>query len=243
MVTVDGAADDPGAVSQLAGRRVLVAAGGMPLGRKLAQGLTRHGARVVEIRAAFNDRAQAEAVIGDAAGELGGVDLLVHATATPQALTAQAVEHLSRADWDAAVHRSVLATLFCLQAAHAQLRDRGGAVVVVGPSTALVGAAGLVPLMTLAEAQRTLVKSAARQWGGQGMRLNWVGIAAAQYDAALADSTLPQTPELGPPPPALRRVPEAQADVADVIAWLGSEGARAVTGASFNLDGGDWMVP
>jgi hypothetical protein len=38
-------------------------------------------------------------------------------------------------------------------------------------------------------------------------------------------------------------VPELQSDVADVIAWLGSEGARGITGASFNLDGGDWMVP
>ena len=28
-----------------------------------------------------------------------------------------------------------------------------------------------------------------------------------------------------------------------VIAWLAGEGARGVTGGTFNLDGGDWMVP
>jgi NAD(P)-dependent dehydrogenase (short-subunit alcohol dehydrogenase family) len=240
MVTAAGAA---GAVSQLQDRRVLVAMSGMPLARKLVQGLKRHGARVVEIRAAFADRAQAEAALVDAARDLGGADLIVHASATPAALTPRTIDTLSGEDWNAAVHRSALATLYCLQAAHACQRESGGAVVVIGPSTALVGAGGLVPLVTLAEAQRTLVKSAARQWGALGMRLNWVGIAPAQYDPALAEAPLPQTPELGPPPPALRRVPDAELDVADVVAWLGSPGANAVTGATLNLDGGDWMLP
>jgi NAD(P)-dependent dehydrogenase (short-subunit alcohol dehydrogenase family) len=240
MVTAAGVT---GAVSQLENRRVLVALSGMPLGRELVQGLKRHGARVVEIRAAFGDRRQAEAAIVDAANELGGADLVVHASATQAALAMRPVDMISPEDWAAAVHRSALATLFCLQAAHACQRASGGAVVVIGPSTALVGAAQLVPLVTLAEAQRSLVKAAARQWGALGMRLNWLGIAPTQYDPALAEATLPQTPELGPPPPALRRVPEAQADVADVVAWLGSLGASAVTGATINLDGGDWMVP
>jgi NAD(P)-dependent dehydrogenase (short-subunit alcohol dehydrogenase family) len=240
MVSAAGASS---AAAQLAGRRAVVATAGMPIGRKLVQGLARHGARVMEIATAFTSKAQAEAAFADAAREIGGTDLIVHAAAGPSALAARALDTLSPDDWQAATHQSLLATLFCLQGAHARQREGGGAVVVVGPSTAFVGAAGLVPLMTLAEAQRTLVKSAARQWGALGMRLNWVGVTAAHYDPALAEAVLPQTPELGPPPPALGRKPEPQADVADVIAWLGSDGARAITGASFNLDGGDWMVP
>jgi NAD(P)-dependent dehydrogenase (short-subunit alcohol dehydrogenase family) len=240
MVSAAGASS---AAAQLAGRRAVVATAGLPIGRKLAKGLAHHGARVMEIASVFSSKAQAEAALAEAAQEIGGADLIVHAAATPSALAIRTLDTLSPDDWQKAVHRSFLATLFCLQGAHAQQREGGGAVVVVGPSTALVGAARLVPLMTLAEAQRTLVKSAARQWGALGMRLNWVGVTAAQYDPALAEAVLPQTPELGPPPPALGRRPEPQADVSDVIAWLGSEGARSVTGASFNLDGGDWMVP
>jgi NAD(P)-dependent dehydrogenase (short-subunit alcohol dehydrogenase family) len=97
--------------------------------------------------------------------------------------------------------------------------------------------------MTLAEAQRTLIKSAARQWGRHGMRLNWVGVSPAHYAAELGDAAFPQSPELGPPPPALGHLPEPEAEVADVIAWLAGDAARGVTGATFNLDGGDWMVP
>lgn len=230
-------------MATLEGRRVLVAMSGLPLGRRVTEGMKRNGARVVEIRAALGNKAKADAAIGQAADELGGLDLLVHAGATSDALMARPLDTLSTDDWQAAVHRSVLATLFCLQAAHARQQGSGGAVVVIGPSTALVGAAQLVPLVTLAEAQRTLVKSAARQWGGLGIRLNWVGIAPALYDPALAGIATPQVPELGPPPPALKRRPEPQAEVADAIAWLGSAGASAITGATINLDGGDWMVP
>jgi len=239
---VDGVADSAGA-ALLAGRRAIVATPGLALGAALAQGLRRHGARVVEVGVPFDARGDAEAALADAARDAGGADLVVHAVAMPSALAPCSIDALSADDWQSAVHRSMLASLFCLQAAYRQQRETGGAVVFVGPSAALVGAAGLVPLITLAEAQRTLIKSAARQWGRHGMRLNWVGVAARHYAPALADAALPSTPELGPPPPALGRVPEPSADVADVIAWLASDGARGVTGASFNLDGGDWMVP
>ena len=235
--------DPAGAASQMAGRRAIVAAGGLPISEALARGLRRHGARVIELSMVFGSRADAQTALADAARDLGGADLIVHAGASPEARSVRPLEALSAHEWQQAVHRSLLNTIYCLQGAHAQQHERGGVVVLVGPSTALIGATQLVPLMTLAEAQRTLVKSAARQWGRFGMRLNWVGVATRHYDPALADASLPPTPELGPPPPALGRVPEPQADVADVIAWLGSDGARGVTGASFNLDGGDWMVP
>ncbi|MEO8805185.1 MAG: SDR family oxidoreductase [Burkholderiaceae bacterium] len=213
------------------------------MGALLVAGLLRHGARVVEVRRAFDSKADADTVIATAAREVGGADLIVHAGADPQAVAPRPLDALSGADWRAAVHRSMLSSLFCLQAAHRQQQERGGAIVLVGPSTALVGAASLVALMTVAEAQRSLMKSAARQWGRLGIRLNWVGVAAHHYSPALAHAILPPTPELGPLPPALGRIPEPQADVADVIAWLGSDGARALTGGSINLDGGDWMVP
>jgi NAD(P)-dependent dehydrogenase (short-subunit alcohol dehydrogenase family) len=79
--------------------------------------------------------------------------------------------------------------------------------------------------------------------GRTGHPAELVGVAATQYDTSLREARIPPVPELGPPPPALGRVPELETDVAEVIAWLAGEGARGVTGATFNLDGGDWMVP
>lgn len=239
---VDGATQSCG-LSLLSGRSAVVAMGGVALGAELARGLRRHGARVAETSSGFHTRERANDAMAMAAGDAGGADLILHACAMPSALSPRALDSISRADWHSAVHRSMLATLFCLQAAYCRQRETGGSVVLIGPSTSLVGAAGLVPLMTLAEAQRTLIKSAARQWGRHGIRLNWVGISPAHYAAALSDAAVPLSPELGSPPPALGRVPEPEAEVADVVAWLAGDAARGVTGATFNLDGGDWMVP
>lgn len=218
----------------LAGRTALIAAHGLPLGRRLAEGLERHGARVVQVPQADDPEAY------DA---YPGADLVVHAGAHPEALVPRRLEATPPEAWHAAAHLSALASLHTLQAAHRLQRHAGGTTVVVGPTVALVGAPGLVPLVTLAEAQRTLVKAAARQWGRHGMRLHWVGIAAPLYAPELANAALPPTPELGPPPPALGRVPQPETDLADLIAWLAGDGAHGLTGTTFNLDGGDWMVP
>src|SRR5947209_13536979 len=102
-------------MNQLEGRRVLVAMSGMPLARRITEGMKRHGARVLEIRAPLASRAKADAAIGQAADELGGVDLVVHASAAQPALIARAIDTLTTDDWRMAVHQSVLATLFCLQ--------------------------------------------------------------------------------------------------------------------------------
>jgi NAD(P)-dependent dehydrogenase (short-subunit alcohol dehydrogenase family) len=138
--------------------------------------------------------------------------------------------------------RALKATLYTLQAAHGQMTVHGGAIVVVGPALSLVGAKQLVPLCTASEGQRSLVKSAARQWGHQGITVNWVAAADAQYAPALAGKG-PEVPELGPPPCALRKTPELARDIAPVLAFIGSSAGRCMTGASINLDGGDWMTP
>jgi NAD(P)-dependent dehydrogenase (short-subunit alcohol dehydrogenase family) len=229
--------------SPLAGRRALVATPGTAIGAPLVRGLERLGAAVAVLPMSFASLAQIDDAMDAAVRDLGGLDVLVFACAPAASTSPAELSSFSAADWQAATHGGLLTTLRCLQAAFRHQRDRGGSVVVVGPSVSLVGAPGLVALITLAEAQRTLVKSAARQWGVRGIRLNWIGVAAAQYDASLSEARIPPVPELGPPPPALGRVPELETDVAEAIAWLTGGGARAVTGGTFNLDGGDWMVP
>lgn len=227
----------------MVGRRVIVAMPGTALGLALATGLQRHGAQVLQTIAPFESRAAAGQAIDEARRGLGGADVVVHAGAMPAALRARPLDELSAGDWQAAVHRSMLASLYALQAAHAVLRERGGSVVLVGPCESLVGAPGLVPLMTLAEGQRSLMKSAARQWGAAGIRLNWVGVAGSHYAPELAQAAFPLSPELGDPPPPLGEAPAPHGAVADVVAWLSSDAARGLTGATLNLDGGDWMVP
>jgi NAD(P)-dependent dehydrogenase (short-subunit alcohol dehydrogenase family) len=222
--------------------RVMLAAHGLGPGDALALGLEQQGAKVARLGACGASRADWQAAVDAAVRDLGDLDLVVHGTALPASQPAD-LDSLSLADWQQATSGALFETLCCLQAALPHLRERGGTIVVLGPSAALVGAPGLVPWITLAEAQRTLVKAAARQWGVHSIRLHWLGLGSALYGDALRDAHIPAVPELGPPPPALGRVPDAHADAAALVALLAGRGAASLTGATLNLDGGDWMVP
>ena len=71
--------------------------------------------------------------------------------------------------------------LWCSQAAFAtftnparELAARGGHLVFVTPTIGITGVDGLVPYATAVEGIRALAKSAARQWGEAGVRVNCV---------------------------------------------------------------------
>jgi NAD(P)-dependent dehydrogenase (short-subunit alcohol dehydrogenase family) len=229
----------------LTGRTAYVAVSGLGFGPALAAGLEAQGARIAviddEAADGFSSGAAVEAAFAAAAARVGAADLVVHAASPASLRRPAALAGMDEADF-AQADAATRATLYTLQAAHRQMSGRGGAIVVVGPALSLVGAAHLVALCTACEGQRSLLKSAARQWGKLGITLNWIGVADACYAAELA-GLAPEVPELGPPPCALGRTPDLVADVAPVLAFLGSGGARGLTGASINLDGGEWMTP
>ena len=95
-----------------------------------------------------------------------------------------------------------------------------------------------MPYATAVEGIRALAKSAARQWGEAGVRVNCV-----------APPVEVVAPELGVTGPAmvgelsLGRGPGVRADVAPVVALLTSDAAHFVTGATVVVDGGVLMVP
>ena len=198
--------------------------------------------RLTVIRGVFDSRASVEAAATKAVAALGSVDHVVMSAVPTIAVQPAAIDSMPYETWSASSHAAVKAVLYGLQASFAHLPS-GGAITLLGPTVSLIGAAELVPLCAAVEAQRSLLKSAARQWGARGIRLNWIAVNSASFAPELADHPLPQVPELGPPPPALNRRIDIEADVAPVVAFVGGDNARGMTGATLNLDGGDWMVP
>jgi NAD(P)-dependent dehydrogenase (short-subunit alcohol dehydrogenase family) len=98
-----------------------------------------------------------------------------------------------------------------------------------------------VALTTLLEGQRGLMKSVARQWGAEGVSLNWIAVAPRALSARFDDAPLAAKPD--EVSVALGRPLDLRAEVAPVIGFLASPAGRAITGATLTLDGGEWMVP
>jgi 2-hydroxycyclohexanecarboxyl-CoA dehydrogenase len=252
---VDGAAP-------LRDRVALVTGAGQPLGRGLAVALARAGAAVgllgpdpealvgaaghvqavgataARLAVRFDTRAEVEAVFTQASEVLGPIDIVVHAATEPVAAEPMPLEEVDDARWQAVWEDTLRASLLCCQAAFAQMAGRPGRIIFSTPTVSMSGAAGLVAYTAAVEGQRLLAKSAARQWGSQGITVNCI---APPFD--LGDdhdgghSHVPLTP------PALGGPGDPETDLGPVVVFLASDAGHFVTGATLSLDGGDWMAP
>lgn len=170
----------------------------------LARGLLEHGAT--------------------SAGAQGSIDVVVHVVGGD--LEEQLLGDTDIGEWMRRCDEPLTAAIAAAKDAHARLRRPGGRLVFVVPSLGLTGAAGLVPLATVAEGVRALAKTAARQFGTDGITVSCVARRTAGPIVAL---------ESLPPP--------TDDDVASTVALLASEHAGAVTGATLVVDGGTVLVP
>jgi 3-oxoacyl-[acyl-carrier protein] reductase len=107
-------------------------------------------------------------------------------TQTPPRL--QDTAKLSSVEWDLLVGESMWEALVTLQSAHAALKNRGGRIVLVVPTVGISGAAGLVPYTTAVEGIRAMAKSGTRQWGRDGVVVNFVAAPIRVFAEALSES-------------------------------------------------------
>jgi len=184
-------------------------------------------------------------VLSDAESEQGQLQAVVLASAGVSATDHGELAGLDPTQWRQRVELPLQRTVACFQGAHRRLAPAGGCLVVLVPTLALVGASGYGPWATVAEGQRSLAKSAARAWGGEGITVNCVAVPAALLRSSTtgAPSGAGDPDRPGQPPPALAERPDLQGPVAALVAALVSGPWRGVTGATIAVDAGVWMTP
>jgi NAD(P)-dependent dehydrogenase (short-subunit alcohol dehydrogenase family) len=245
---------------RLDGRIAAVTGAELPLARGLALALGRAGAAVAllgdaralattvadleasDTRAAaiagdWSSRAAADFTLAQVADSLGPPDVLLHAAVPEVAFEQRAFVDLDDDRFEAVWEGSLRGMLFLLQAAFPHLRGRNGRVLLVAPTVSMSGAAGLVPYTVAVEAQRVLIKAAARQWGPDGITLNCLAPAPEHVPIGVESTTVSLAPA------ALGGPGDAEHDLGPVAVFLASETAHFVTGATICVDGGTWMAP
>lgn len=172
----------------------------------------------------------------------GRPDLILVSMVPESQLQALPIEALSPGDWQFGVHQPIMAYFQVLQALGRGLKGKAASIVVVGTTLGHVGAKGLSPLCTVLECQRSMARSAARQWGEHDLTVNWIGVAPAAFSPELEKAEMPQGPEFGPPHRALGRAPTL-AEAAAAACLLDKPEGRILTGGTINVDGGEWLLP
>ena len=237
------------------GRTVLVTGGGSGIGEACCIRLAAEGARVAVLDV---HRAKAEAVAARLGADAIAVQLDVSDAAAVETAIAEVVRRLGPLklavnnagiggarlapdqtpldQWERTIAVNLSGVFYCMRAEHPHLLAAGGGAIVNTASVLSVVASPSNPAYTAAKhGVLALTRSCALAWGKAGIRVNAVGpgftptpLTAAATDeyraAALAQMALNQFPQ-----------PD---DVAATVAFLGSDEARAVTGALYMVDAG-----
>jgi 3-oxoacyl-[acyl-carrier protein] reductase len=218
----------------LEGRAVLVTHVATTFGQQLAFALGERGVDVATTAYAFPDRAAAEAAFA----ATPRLDVVVHVCVDDTGLEPQSLVETTPDAWDARGEALLRDAIVTFQAAHARFAPTGtGRIVVVAPTAGFTGAGGFVPATTAIEGVRALAKSAARQWGPQGITVNTVLVPPGLVAPALVAATTFEAP------PVVGRLPDLHDDVGAAIALFAAPSAGGITGATVIVDGGSVMAP
>lgn len=205
-------------------------------GQSLAAALqTVHG----DCASVVTSAAQSRADLARAFAEVPEATTLVHAHIDPQMLVSEPLDSMTDDAWDARGELHLRHALHCIQAAFDAFGvdqsdpDRSRRLIAITPTIALLGAGGLVPASSAFEGVRSLIKSAARQWGAFRYTANCVAPPVEMIGAGTGAGMTPR-----PAAAALVPFDDAAVAVAEVItALLGPAGTR-ITGQTIIVDRG-----
>jgi 3-oxoacyl-[acyl-carrier protein] reductase len=245
-------------------RVVLVTGAGRGIARQVALDFAAEGARVAvvdvvperakrtaaEIEAAggtalalvadVRDEAAVQQMIEQTVRTFGRLDVLVNAAG---GYTLGRVSHeLSAADWDLVLDSNLKGSFLCCKhAIPAMLRAGGGRIVNFSSNAGRTSSPALGVHYTAAKAGVLgLTRHLAKEYAGQGILVNTVAPGPALVERNFEIMSEEAREQLRRDIP-LGRYAEP-ADISAVVRFLASDGARHITGATIDVNGGYVMV-
>jgi NAD(P)-dependent dehydrogenase (short-subunit alcohol dehydrogenase family) len=248
-------------MGRLAGKTALVTGAGQGIGRGIALVFAREGAKVCvaelkahrgertaeEIRAAAGDafavtadgglKADVERMVEETVRRYGTLDVLVN---NAHGFGARApLEQISEQQFDLSWTSGVKGTWWAMCAARPHMAARGwGRIINMVSLAAERGDAGLGEYGAAKAGIASLTRSAAREWGRQGITANAIAPGAwtkrGQDYAARDPEGFARAMAARP----IGRLGDPEADIAPVALFLATDDSRFVTGHVFYVDGG-----
>jgi pteridine reductase len=207
--------------------RALITGGTGKLGAAVAERLRSEGWSVVAAGRRDGDLSRAEeakALVGRAAAELGGLDVVVNAASS--GFEPKRFEDVSEEDVDAALGATVKGSFFVTQAAATHLRESGGLVVMVEDVAAYQPWPSFAAHCAAKAAQAMLTRVLARALAPEirvcGVAPGTVAVEPGMEERRAAETVLDR---VGSPD-----------DVTEAILYLAE--AQFVTGTTIVVDGG-----
>ena len=230
--------------------KALVAAGarvaGMDVsdeaGREVANAATRSGPGAASyFHCDIRDRGNVDQAFDAALDKLGGLDALINIAGVERKSPA---ESITLADWDFIFDVNARGVLNTNQAAFVHLRERGGRIINFASAAGVMGVPGLAHYSAAKAAVLGWTRTAAKEWGRYGITVNAVapGMWTPMYETFRSrldanglkehDEMMARVIPLG------GKLGDPDRDMAPVLVFLVSDGARFITGQTLAVDGG-----
>jgi gluconate 5-dehydrogenase len=176
---------------------------------------------------------QSQAAIAQAAGQLGGLDILINNAGMEEL---RASLDVNEALWDRILDINLKGAFFCAQAAAREMRGNGS-IVNVCSLTSEVGVPGATAYTSSKSGLLGMTRALAAEWAPRGIRVNGIGpgyfrtalTEPFHQDPAWERETLSKIP--------LGRLGRME-DLGGAAVFLCSEAAAYITGQVLYVDGG-----
>ncbi|WP_238995180.1 SDR family NAD(P)-dependent oxidoreductase [Sphingomonas solaris] len=251
-------------MTTLAGKVAIVTGAGSGIGRRIATLMAERGARIVvaasreetaagttgairaaggEAVSAWGDLADATTpgrIVATAMEAFGRVDILVNNAAVTDAATLALDANITEMDgptWERVLKVNTIApALLCRHAIPHMIAGGGGSIVMIASGRGVQGDLGLPAYGASKAALINLALNVATQYGKQGIRANSVVVGMVMTPPVAAATALEMI-ELFTGHHLTPYVADPQ-DIAEPVAFLASDAARFITGATLAADGG-----
>jgi NAD(P)-dependent dehydrogenase (short-subunit alcohol dehydrogenase family) len=127
-------------------------------------------------------------------------------------------------------------------AALPHLKETKGSIINLGSREGIMGGPGMGIYGAGKEAIRGLSRTAAREWGQYGIRINTIAPAAWGPAAEAYFAAFPENKQIYLKDICLGRFGDPEDDIGPAALFLATEESRYVTGQTLNVDGGQVML-
>jgi 2-hydroxycyclohexanecarboxyl-CoA dehydrogenase len=253
---------EAGGMHGVDGKVIIVTGSGRGVGKGMALHLGKGGARVVvaewkehllsETCAELTDlgvenlgvvcdiqhKDQIDAMVAQTVERFGRVDALVNNAQTFRPLAP--IAEVSEEDVDVFYTSGVKGSLWAMQAVYPHMKAQGwGRIVNFASSMGITGGTGFGAYNASKEAIRAITRTAAREWGADGITVNAIAPAAATHKGESATKSEGYRIFVENCP--MKRQGDPELDIGPLAWFLCSDACRYLTGHTLMADGGAFM--